>query len=275
MSFTLGSYYRVLQCLTNKHCVVTASAFLFTCGPQEYPTRCCTTLRSALQKITSGTSITCSRSDCYCFYIPSPVASCWYTVLVSSTCTTTGSAFLFICGPQEYPTRCCATLRSALQKITSGTSITCSRSDCYCFYIPSPVASCWYTVLVSSTCTTTGSAFLFICGPQEYPTRCCTTLRSALQDYFGHAHLLFQERLLLLLDLFASGILLVDCTCLLDLHYYCFCTPLFNCDPQEFPTCCCTTLLSALQKITSGTSITSSRSDCYCFYIPSPVASCW
>ncbi|XP_070377795.1 uncharacterized protein [Dermacentor albipictus] len=45
-------------------------------------------------------------------------------------------------------------------RITSATSITCSRSDYYCFYIPSLVAAVledWF----SSPCTTTGSAVPF------------------------------------------------------------------------------------------------------------------
>ncbi|XP_075541011.1 uncharacterized protein LOC142575490 [Dermacentor variabilis] len=33
----------------------------------------------------------------------------------------------------------------ASKEITSGTSITRSMCDCYCFYILSPTASCWQT----------------------------------------------------------------------------------------------------------------------------------
>ncbi|XP_065303711.1 uncharacterized protein [Dermacentor albipictus] len=106
----------------------------------------------------------------------------------------------------------CTALRTALQKATSAMSITCSRSDHCCFYIASLVASCWETGLVSSPCTTTGSAILFPTAvlkrtqraPLHYSTVC------APKGYFGHEHQLFQERPLLLLHSLASGVLLVD-----------------------------------------------------------------
>ncbi|XP_075539675.1 uncharacterized protein LOC142574497 [Dermacentor variabilis] len=97
----------------------------------------------------------------------------------------------------------------------------------------------------------------------------------APKDYFGHEHHLFRERLLLPLHSLVSGVLLVDWTCLLALHYYWFCTPVFNRGLQAYPACPSTTLRSALQKVTSATSITCSGSDYYCFYIPSPMAPCW
>ncbi|XP_065279954.1 uncharacterized protein [Dermacentor albipictus] len=46
----------------------------------------------------------------------------------------------------------------------------------------------------------------------------------ASKDYFDHEHHLFRERLLLLLHSLTSGVLLVDWTCLLAVHYW-FCTP--------------------------------------------------
>nr|XP_054923626.1 uncharacterized protein LOC129383269 [Dermacentor andersoni] len=96
----------------------------------------------------------------------------------------------------------------------------------------------------------------------------------APKNYFGHEHHLFQERLLWLLHSLASGVLLVDWTCLLALHYYCFCTPVFDCRGYQARSCS-STLRSALQEITSSTSITRSMSDCYCFYVLSPTAPCW
>ncbi|XP_054927024.1 uncharacterized protein [Dermacentor andersoni] len=65
--------------------------------------------------------------------------------------------------------------------------------------------------------------------------------------YFGHEHHLFQERPLLLLHSLASGVLLVDWTCLLALHYYWFCTPVFDCG-RYLAGSSTSTLLSALQK---------------------------
>ncbi|XP_075548461.1 uncharacterized protein LOC142582522 isoform X2 [Dermacentor variabilis] len=63
----------------------------------------------------------------------------------------------------------------------------------------------------------------------------------APKDYFGHEHHLFQERLLLLLHSLASGVLLVAGRGDKSSLYYC-------CGPQAYPTSCCTTLRSALQK---------------------------
>ncbi|XP_065279992.1 uncharacterized protein [Dermacentor albipictus] len=117
---------------------------------------------------------------------------------------------------------------------------------------------------------------VFNCGPQAYPARSRTTLQSALQkNYLGHEHHLFQERLLLLLHSLAIGILLVDWSRFLALHYSWFCIPVFNCGPQAYPACPSTALWSALQKITSATSITCSRSDCCCFCMPFQWRPCW
>nr|XP_054926548.1 uncharacterized protein LOC129384917 [Dermacentor andersoni] len=116
---------------------------VFGWGPQEYPERSCTsTLWSTLQKITSGTSITCYMSHCYHFYVLQPMASCCQKTFLLAlhywSCTS-----VFGWGPQEYPERSCtSTLWSTLQKITSGTSITCYMSHCYHFYVLPPMASC-------------------------------------------------------------------------------------------------------------------------------------
>ncbi|XP_072143982.1 uncharacterized protein [Dermacentor andersoni] len=249
---------------------------VFNCGPQAYPAFPYTTLRSRSKRLLRPRA--------------SPVPGA----------TTTASTFprqWRPAGRLDFPPRpalllvlhSCFQLRStsvrsvplhdstvALQKVTSATSITCSGSDYYCFYIPSPVASCWQTGLASSPCTTTGFAHLFSTAVHKRTQRALTRLYGrAPKGYFGHEHHLFRERLLLLLHPLASGVLLADWTCLLALHYYWFCIPVFNCGPQAYPACPCTSLWSALQKSTSATSITCSGSDYYCFYIPSPVASCW
>ncbi|XP_065303713.1 uncharacterized protein [Dermacentor albipictus] len=174
----------------------------------------------------------------------------------------------------------CTTLRSALQKVTSATSITCSRSDHYCFYIPSPVACVLLdTGLVSSPCTTTGSKILFPTAVfkriQRAPVHCSTDCSP--KGYFDHEHHLFQERPLLLLHSLASGVRpagtldLSPRPALLLVLKSCF--QLRSSSVSSVPPC--TALRTALQKATSTTSITCSRSDHYCFYIPSPVASCW
>ncbi|XP_075539676.1 uncharacterized protein LOC142574498 [Dermacentor variabilis] len=249
----------------------------FNCGPQAYTACPYTTLRSALQKITSATSITCSGSDYYWFYIPSPVASCWQTGLASSTCTATGFALLLSTAVHKRTQRALTRLYGLRFK-----RLLRPRAS------PVPGA------------TTTGSTFprqWRPAGRLDLPPRpalllvlhSCFQLRStsvhsvplhdstvcAPKDYFGHEHHLFRERLLLVLHSLASGVLLADWTCLLDLHCYWFCTPAFNCGPQAYTACPYTTLRAALQKVTSAASISCSGSDYYCFYIPSPVASCW
>ncbi|XP_072145648.1 uncharacterized protein [Dermacentor andersoni] len=78
---------------------------------------------------------------------------------------------------------------------------------------------------------------VFNCGPQACPACTCTTLRSALQKITSATSIICFMRLLLLLHSLASGVLLVDWTCLLALHYYWFCNPVFNCGPQACPAC--------------------------------------
>ncbi|XP_070384316.1 uncharacterized protein [Dermacentor albipictus] len=220
---------------------------------------------------------------------------------------------VFSCGPQAYPACPCTTLRSALQKITSATSISCSGATTTASTLahqwhpagrvnlsPRPAlllvlhsrfqlrsSSVPSVPLHYSTVSATKDYFghehhLFQVLHSRFQLRSSSvpsmplhySTVSVTKDYFGHEHHLFQERPILLLHSLASGVLLVEWTCLLALHYYWFCIPVFSCGPQAYPARPCTTLRSALQKITSATSITCSRSY-YCFYIPSPVASCW
>nr|XP_054926370.1 uncharacterized protein LOC129384819 [Dermacentor andersoni] len=95
-------------------------------------------------------------------------------------------------------------------------------------------------------CVVTGSAFLFSTAVINRTQRALHySVVCAPKNYFGHEHHLFQERLLLLLHSLASGVLLVDWTCLLALHYSWFCIPVFNCGPQAYPACPCTALVCA------------------------------
>nr|XP_054918946.1 uncharacterized protein LOC126546949 isoform X2 [Dermacentor andersoni] len=221
---------------------------VFNCGPQAYPACPYTTLRSALQKITSATSITCSGSDYYCFYIPSPVASCWQTGLPSSPCTTPGSPLLF-------PTAVHKRTQRALRRLYGLRSKRLLRPRA------SPVPG--------ATTASTSPRQWRPAGRLDLPPRpalllvlhSCFQLRStsvpsvllhdstvcAPKNYFGHEHHLFRERLLLLLHSLASGVLLADWTCLIALHYYWFCTPVFD-SGGCLARSCTSTLRSALRQ---------------------------
>ncbi|XP_070380790.1 uncharacterized protein [Dermacentor albipictus] len=200
-----------------------------------------------------------------------------FTGLVFSPCTTTGSAFLFStsvlkCGQRApallYDLRSKRLLRPRASPVPGATSTASTFS---CQWRPagrldlSPRPALLLVLhsrfkLRSSSVPSVQLHCSTVCAPK---------------DYFGHEHHLFQERLLLLLHSLASGVLLVDWTCLLALHYYWFCIPVLNFGPQVCSAVTCTALRSALHKITSAMSNTCSRSDLYCFYILLPVASCW
>ncbi|XP_065304955.1 uncharacterized protein [Dermacentor albipictus] len=123
----------------------------FDCGPQGYRERSCTsTLRSTLEKITSGTSITCCMSHCYHFYVFSPMTSCCQKPCLLALHYYCSCTPVFDCGPQGYPERSCtSTLWSMLQKVTAGTSITCCTSHCYHFDVLPPMASCCQTTVLA------------------------------------------------------------------------------------------------------------------------------
>ncbi|XP_065279995.1 uncharacterized protein [Dermacentor albipictus] len=157
---------------------------------------------------------------------------------------------VFNCCPQAYPARSRTTLRSALQKDYFGHEhhLFQERLLLLLHSLASGVLLVHWSRLFALHyywfCTP-----VFNSGPQAYTAHSRTTLRPALQkDYLGQEHHLFQERLLLLLHSLASGVLLVDWSRLFALHYYCFCTPVFNCGPQAYPARSRTTLRSALQK---------------------------
>ncbi|XP_075556845.1 uncharacterized protein LOC142588919 [Dermacentor variabilis] len=233
------------------------------CGAKAYPACPCTTLRSALQKITSATSITCYRSDYYCFYIPSLVAAVledWLShrpapllVLhsrfrlrwVSSTLLHIDST---ACAPKRL-------LRPRASPATGATTTAFTlgrqwRPAGRLNLSPRPAL----LLVLHFRCQLRSASLPSV--PLHYSTV------SATKDYFGHERHLLQERPLLLLHWVASGVLLVDWTCLHALHYYLCGAPVFDCG--GYPAHRLSVLHS---EFTSGTSISHSMSDCYCFYV--------
>nr|XP_054917859.1 uncharacterized protein LOC126545599 [Dermacentor andersoni] len=143
-------------------------------------------------------------------------------------------------------------------------------SNCYSLYILSRTASCWQTGLGSSPGTTTGSAVhtrtqraltrLYglrsnrLLRPRASPVPGATTTASTFPRQWRPAGRLdLPPRPALLLVLHSCFRLRWVPSTLLHIDSP-FCAP---------------------KEITSGTSITRSMSDCYCFYVLSPTASCW
>ncbi|XP_075552931.1 uncharacterized protein LOC142585802 [Dermacentor variabilis] len=183
---------------------------------------------------------------------------------------------VFNCGPQAYPACPSTTLRSALQKITSGTSITRSMSNCYSLYILSRTASCWWTGLASSPCTTTGFALLFSTAVHKRTQRALTRLYGLRSKRLLRPRASRVPGATTTASTFprqwrpAGRLDLPPRPALLLVLHSCFRlrwvpSTLLHIDSQ----------FCAPEEITSGTSITRSMSDCYCFYVLSPTASCW
>ncbi|XP_075525668.1 uncharacterized protein LOC142557598 [Dermacentor variabilis] len=155
--------------------------------------------------------------------------------------------------------------------MTSGTSITCGRNDCC-----SAFSRQWRPAgrLDLSPCP----AVLLVLH-SRFLLR-FTRVPSALLPAYGlRSQIILRPRAspvpgaTAILHSLASGVLLIDRTCLLALQYFWFCPPVFHCGSQGYPAHSCPPTVCA-PKYYFGHEHPLCQ-ERLLFYILSPVASCW